>query len=222
MPIDRGILDQQLQSLGDAARWWDQRELRDLPGVLHPDEKLLAIARGKLARIRVVRRSWLIVVTDQRLLCLRSGGPTRWQQLEVNADEIERVSLRVGPLRGRVRVVAGSHTYRILVPRADSWKLSAALSSLCAQKQEYLSGRGPTLMVRRVFDHVLALPAVALDPTSPRVPAAAPPKENPETEQRLQLLEEQVQQLQQQVDFLEQLLRQRQAIEERVSAGELT
>jgi len=219
MAIDRGILDQQLQTLGDATRWWDQRELRDLPGVLRPDEKLLAIARGKIARIRVLRRSWLIVVTDKRLLCLRSGGPTRWQQIEVDADEIERVTLRVGPLRGRVRIVAGSHIYRLLVRRPDSWKLSAALSSLCAQKQEHLTGRGPVLMVRRVFDHVLSLPSVALNPAAPpRPPAAAT---NPATDQRLQLLEEQVQQLQQQVDFLEQLLRERQALEARLPAGEL-
>lgn len=214
MAIDRGILDQQLQSLGDAARWWGERELRDLPGILYPEEKLIAIARGKIARIRVIRRSWLIVVTNRRLLCLRSGGATRWQQIEVDADEIERVSLRVGPLRGRVRVIAGSNSYRLLVPRSDSWKLSAALSSLCAPNKSALSGGGPVLMVRRVFDHVLALPNVALNPVPPNPPAA--PADNPQTELRLQLLEEQVQQLQQQVDFLEQLLRERQALEKTV------
>lgn len=218
MPIDRGIIDQQLRALGEGSRWWNHLELRDLPAVLEADECIAAISRGKVARLRWMRRSWLVVVTDRRLLCLRSGGRTSWRQLEVGAGQIVRVALRVGPRKGRVLVVAGGHTYRLLVPRPDSYKLLAALSRLARSGEETLSGFGPARMVRRVFDHVLALPAAAL---GPEPPMGAPPA-RPDTaasDKRLDLLEEQVQELQQQVRFLEQLLRQRQG--GRIAAEEL-
>ena len=63
MPLDRGTIEQQLQALGEGARWWDVRELRDLPAVLNADEQILGIARGGIARAGRVRRRWLIVAT---------------------------------------------------------------------------------------------------------------------------------------------------------------
>lgn len=211
MPIDRGLIDQQLQALQESSAWWDQRELRDLPAVLHADEHILALARGKVARVRVLRRSWLIVVTDQRLLCMRSSGRTSWRQFEVNASQISRVALRVGLFRGRVLVSAGGQTYSLLVARPDAYKLEAALMSIGTPARGALTGFGPTRIVRRVMDHVLALPAVALDPQTP-APPAAPKVNTTRIEQRLQAMEDEIQQLRDQVDFLEELLRKRQGI----------
>ncbi|MGH7446291.1 MAG: PH domain-containing protein, partial [Longimicrobiales bacterium] len=110
MPIDRGIIDQQLQALGESSHWWDHRELRDLPAVLDAGEQILALARGKIARVRWLRRSWLIVVTDRRLLCQRSAGRTGWRQLEVSALQFTRVAIRVGVFHGRVLLTAGGQT----------------------------------------------------------------------------------------------------------------
>jgi hypothetical protein len=206
MPVDRGAIDQQLRALGEASRW-NERELRDLPAVLHADETILAISRGKLARLRWMRRSWLIVVTSERLLCLRSSGRS-WRQLEVSASQIARVALRIGVFRGRVIVVTMGNTYRVLVPRADAYKLLAAISSIAQSGEQAISGFGPTRVARRVIDHMLAMPAAALDP-QPAGPPVQRILPDPARERRLDMLEEQVQQLQQQVDFLEQLLRER-------------
>ena len=208
MPIDRGIIDNQLQALGEGSRWWDHRELRDLPAVLDADEQILAISRGKIARVRWLRREWLIVVTNRRLLCIRSAGGTSWRQLEVSAGTIGRVALRIGPFHGRVVVVSSGNTFRLLVPRPDAYKLLTALSSLSNFGKEAMSGFGPTLMIRRMFHHVLALPAAALNP---EIPGKSPPA-GPDVmaiDQRFESLEEQVEELQRQVKFLEQLLRQR-------------
>jgi hypothetical protein len=210
MPIDRGALDQQLQALGEGAKWWDERELRDLPGVLQPDEQILAVSRGKIARIRVLRRSWLIVVTNRRLLCMRSSGDPAWRQLEVHATQIARVSLRVGLFRGRVVVSTGTRKYRLLVPRDDAYRLLSALSMLAAPRNTGVTGFGPVLMVRRVMDHVLALPAAALSPGTQSAPALHAP-DHSEFEQRIQTLEDDVGELRRQVAFLEQLLADRQA-----------
>lgn len=207
MPIDRGVIDQQLLALRESSQWWDQREFRDLPAVLHADETIVALSRGKIARVRWLRRTWLIVVTDRRIVCMRSAGGTGWRQLEFAAEQIERVALRVGMFRGRVLIIAGGQTFRLLVPRMDAYKLMTALSTLGTHAKDTFTGFGPTRIVRRVMDHVLALPAAALDPATPRpVPAALKPTVS---EQRVQSLEEEVQELRQQVDFLEQLLRER-------------
>ena len=209
MPIDRGVIDQQLQALGESPRWWEQREFRDLPTVLDGDERMLAISRGKLARVRWLRRSWLIVVTERRLLCMRSAGGTSWRQLEVGAGQITRVALRIGPFHGRVVIVASGHTYRLLVPRAQSYKLSSALSTLGPQAKEARPGFQPALMVRRVIDHMFSLPAVALSPNTPREPPAALPATSV-FDERVQTLEDEVEELRKQVRFLEQLLHQQQ------------
>jgi hypothetical protein len=208
MPIDRGVLDQQLQAMGEGSRWWEQRELRDLPAVLHADERVLVITRGKLARaVRRLRRSWLIVVTERRLLCLRSGARGNWRQLEVPGNQMMRVGLRVGPFRGKVLVVAGGHKYRMLVARADAYKLVGALTRLVPSANAAAAGVTPTLMVRRVIDHVLALPAAALNPEPPTAPSPAP-TDTTDLDERLHVLEQDVEELRKQVHFLEQLLHQ--------------
>ncbi len=203
MPIDRGAIDQQLEALGESSRWWEEREFRDLPAVLRADENLLALARGKITRLRWMRRPWLIVVTDQRLLCLRSTRRVGWRQLEIAAGQISRVALRIGPFRGRVIVVGGARTCRLLVARPDGYKLSSVLSALCAPGKAASTRLRPTLMVRRVIDHVLALPAAALGPDAPAKPKAAPPVADTE---RVHSLEDEVEELRRQVRFLEDLL----------------
>jgi hypothetical protein len=203
--IDRGRIEQQLNAIGEGNRWWDVRELRDLPAVLREDEQILSIARGRLARLR---RSWLVVLTDQRVLCLRSFAGAGWRHIEIDLQHIERVALRTGPLNGRVLIATAAARHRILMARPDAFRLHANLSSSVATRAQlgYVGGH----LVRRMFDHVLALPAVAFG--TPELPTALPrPRErDDELDQRVNTLEEQVQQLQQQVEFLEELLRERQ------------
>jgi hypothetical protein len=211
MALDRGIVDQQLQALGEGTSWWNQRELRDLPTILDADEHILAIARGKIARVRWLRRSWLIVVTETRLLCVRSSGRS-WRQIEVGADQISRVSMRVGPFRARVVFSAGAERYRLLVTRSAAYKLTSALATFDTTSRNTMPGFAPARVVRRVVDHVLALPAAALDPAPKPAPRAQIESGASDVKQRLDALEEEVNHLREQVDFLEQLLRQRQAV----------
>jgi hypothetical protein len=211
MPIDRGVIDQQLRALGEDPSWWEQREMRDLPAVLQADERILGISRGKVARPRWMHRSWLVVVTDRRLLCLRSGSRSSWSQVEVSGSLIRRVTLRIGPFRGRVVVAGGGYTYRLLLPRADAYRISSALATIGPTPRDSMPSFRPTIMARRVIDHVLALPAAALRPTTPRVEPPAPPKPDPAVQEHVDALEGQIDQLRQQVDFLEQLLHQHHA-----------
>ena len=206
MPLDRGIIEQQLHALGESPRWWDRRELRDLPSALNADETIKAIAVGKLFRPRLIRRPWLIVVTNARLLCIRSGSRMSRRQIELLAGEITRVWSGMGPFRSRVVVLAGGEKYRLIVRRPDAFKLLGAISALVQARPEPLQGAWPTAVAGRVVRHILALPSVALQPEAEKPEPPVPPAVD---EDRLAALEDQVQRLQQQVDFLENLLRRR-------------
>lgn len=216
MPVDRGYLHEQLRALGEDSSWWEHRELRDLPAVLDDDEQLLAISRGKIARVRWLRRPWLVVVTDRRLLCVRSARRSGWRQLEVAADRITRTALRVGPFRGRVLIRAGGESYRLLLPRAQAYSVEAALASLRTTGGAPALRLAPGRLVHRLIDHVLALPAVAFSPDAPTAlpaPSAAAATAAADAadalDDRLQRLENQVLELRQQVEFLEDLLHDR-------------
>lgn len=213
MPLDRGVVEQQLRAIGEGAHWWNVRELRDLPQVLHEDEQILAIGTGRISRLRLPRRPWLVVVTPARLLLLRSYADTGWRHLEAAMHLIERGSLRTGPFSGRVRLVVGGRAMRVVLSRDQAYRVHDAVAAHAAVARGTLAGIGAGSIVRRMVDHVLAMPAVAFSPaTAGRLPAAAavPAPGDAELEQRVQALEEQVERLQEQVEFLEQLLRERQ------------
>jgi hypothetical protein len=207
MPLDRGLIEQQLAALGEPAQWWERREMRDLPAVLHTNERIQAIAVGKLKRLGW-QREWLIVVTDQRMVCLQTGMRMGRRQFDLHAGQITDLSMRSRIRRALVIVRAYGEVYRLRVRRADGAKLIAAISRLVPTRERPLETRhSPGAMVGRVIQHMLALPSAAFDDTKPPAPAA-PPDVAP-LEKRLQLLEDEVQRLQQQVDFLEDLLEQR-------------
>ena len=208
MPLDRAIIEQQLAALGEPAQWWERREMRDLPSAMNPDERIQAIAVGRLKRVGL-RREWLIVVTNERLICLQRGNMGR-RQLDLHASEITDVTERVRVFRTRLIVRAYGEVYRLRVKRADAHKLNAALAQLVQTRERPLPvRRTPAVMAQRVIQHMLELPGVALDNT-PRPKALPAPAFDPAPlERRLQLLEDEVQRLQQQVDFLEDLLQQR-------------
>jgi PH (Pleckstrin Homology) domain-containing protein len=207
MPLDRGSIEQQLHALGESSRWWERRELRDLPSALHPDERILAIALGKPYRSGPRGRRWLIVVTSTRLLCMQPGRRGTHRQLDVQASQITGLAMRTRVFGARVIVTTLGEKYRLRVQRADAFKLLTALSNIVPPR-DTIDGRTPTVMIGRVIKHMLALPTVALNPEVKPV-ANAPAFDPAPLEQRLQILEDEVQRLQQQVDFLEELLQQR-------------
>src|SRR5688572_173465 len=93
MPLDRGALDAQLREIGEGERWWEQREFRELPNILYPDERIRGITIGKLPgrtpRLRLSSR-WLFVATDQRLLCLKHERFAR-KQIDIVWGQVTRV-----------------------------------------------------------------------------------------------------------------------------------
>lgn len=130
MPVDRGAIDAQLREIGEGERWWEHREFRDLPHILHADEKLKGIVHGKLlgSRLRPNGR-WLIVATNRRLICLKQERFAR-KQVEILAEQIRRVQ-ESGRIRAHQLTITTQHRrYRIRIAKADAFRFSGALSPL--------------------------------------------------------------------------------------------
>lgn len=133
MPVDRGEIDLQLKQIGEGENWWEQREFRDLPHILHADERIQGLMMGKVLGprrppLRPVG-SWLIVATTQRLLCLRQERFAR-KQVEIAAGQITRVH-QSSRLRGfQITIESPARRIRIRIPKVNAFRFGSALSSL--------------------------------------------------------------------------------------------
>src|SRR5687768_13236152 len=133
MPVDRGAIEAQLREIGESERWWEHREFRELPNVLHAEEHIQALTSGRLLgawgpRIRPGAR-WLIVVTSHRLLCLKQERFAR-RQIDVAPRQITRVYQRSRIGAFEITIDTPLRAYRMRIPKADALRVSGALGSL--------------------------------------------------------------------------------------------
>jgi hypothetical protein len=220
MPVDRSAIDAQLREIGEGERWWEQREFRDLPYILHPDERILGITIGKLLgrrRPRVRAGRWLIVATGQRILCLDQGRFAR-KQVEIPLAHILRLSQGTGLRSHQITIETPDRRYRIRIPKADAYRFAGAIATLVpTPRQQRLHPDLEPLAWVPGITTVAALPGVA--GLLSKVSSLSPPDHaSREQVERLEAvvdrLQEDVERLQQQVSFLENLL-QKQAEEVR-------
>jgi hypothetical protein len=133
MPVDRGAIDAQLRDIGEGDRWWEQREFRDLPHILQAEERIRGLVMGRVLGPRRPRLKpagrWLMVVTDQRLICLRQERFAR-KQIEVAAGQLRRID-RSSRLRSyQITIQTPQWRYRLRVARVDAARFAAALQTL--------------------------------------------------------------------------------------------
>jgi hypothetical protein len=214
MPVDRGEIDAQLRDIGEGERWWERREFRDLPHILHQDERIRGLVDGRVAARRPRLRpggTWLIVATDQRLLCLRQERFAR-KQVEVPAGEITRVrqSARLGGYQ--LTIETAQRRLRIRIAKGDAFRFAGALAPLFPGRPAATPLELEPLSWLPGIDTVAALPGFG--GIVSRIAMLSPPDPASATElQRLQetvdLLRSDVERLQQQVAFLEDLLQRR-------------
>ncbi|HEX2203981.1 MAG TPA: PH domain-containing protein [Longimicrobium sp.] len=148
MPVDRGAIDGQLKDIGEGERWWEQREFRDLPYILHADERLRGIVNGRLLGRRrprlglsAWRAPWLIVVTDQRLICLKQERFAR-KQVEIAPGQITGIHHTSRIRAHQIMIETGVRRYRLRIAKPDAFRFSGALAGLLP-KQPLLPGTPP-------------------------------------------------------------------------------
>lgn len=218
MPVDRGAIEAQLREIGESERWWEHREFRELPNVLHPEERIQALTSGNLLGARGPRLNpaarWLIVVTSHRLLCLKQERFAR-KQIDVAPRQITRIYQRSRLRAFEITIDTPLRAYRMRIPKADALRFSGALGDLMSEPAAH-----------RV------LPAAPREPAAPPLPALPTPAAPRERErvgmvrrftrrfsrdyvpreplERLQItverLQDDLERLQQRVNFLEDLL----------------
>jgi hypothetical protein len=188
MAVDRRTIEEQLVAIGEADRWWDQREVRELPHILNAGERICAIVSGSLWRWLRPGGRWLVVVTGDRVICIRKGERLGRKQLDIPLAPVTSIGQRTGLFRAKITVVAGDSKHRILVAKPDALKLIGALSSLIRRIEPVpLTSGAPALqgsVSRQSYDEVL---------------------------RRVDLLEEEMERLRQQADFVEELLKRRES-----------
>jgi hypothetical protein len=225
MPMDRGQIESQLREIGEGDAWWEVREFRDLPHVLQSGERIRCLLQGTLhgARRPRLRRQkpWLLVVTTERLVCLRQDRLGR-QHLDLVPGAVTRVDLGSRFRRYQVTLHTARGSYRLRIARADTARFLTALAPLLP---ELLGPRlnpevgmlpGPELGV------LAAIPGMTTVARLPgfsgvisRVALLSPPEpptgagELARLGAAVEALQEEVERLREQVGFLEELLARR-------------
>lgn len=224
MPVDRGAIDEQLREIGEGDRWWEQREFRDLPHVLHADERIRCVLTGQLLGRRRPRfRSgapWLLVATTERLICLRQERFAR-RQIDFAGGQVTRIALG-SRLRGyQIALQTAQRTYRIRIAKEDAARFVAALAPLMPQhlaRQVSPEIGAPVYPGIEQFgwipgiDTVTRIPGVA--GVVSRIAMLSPPDyasraQVERLEDTVAGLQAEVERLQQQVRFIEDLLQKR-------------
>lgn len=171
----------------------ERPELTTLEEMLHPGEAAELLVLGHVIEAtRPAVRRWLIVVTDQRLLCIRGSQLPGRRIIDIPLTTIRRVSEKSGLLGSTLTVVTAQGQLRLQMRRGTS----AVVDDLLHSK---LTGRPPTVVAASVASELsrpaerATRPAGAVDRTAL-------------LEEAVDRLETDMVRLQRQVEFLESLL----------------
>jgi hypothetical protein len=218
MPIDRSAIDLQLREIGEGDRWWEHREFRDLPHILHADEAIVGIIAGKLLGARRPRlrsgRDWILVATTQRLICLKQERFAR-KQIEFAVGQIIRVQQSAGLRAYQITLDTAQARYRLRIPKTDAFRFARSLAHLmpnvhlvAAANPQLAPGDAEPRSWLPGLSRMAALPGIGGIAAK-----LSPPDESPDRVARLESAVERlvvdVERLQQHVAFLEELLQKR-------------
>jgi hypothetical protein len=216
MPVDRSAIDAQLREIGEGERWWEQREFRELPYILHPDERIKGICNGKLLGARRPRlfpsAPWLILVTTERLICLRQERFGR-KQIEIPTGQITGIRQQGRFRSHQITIQTPQRRYRLRIAQDDAFRFVGALASLMpSAPPPPLDSHAGALGWIPGMNTVATLPGFS--GIISRVAMLSPPdyatrSQVATLEVALAGLQEEVDRLQQQVQFLENLMQRR-------------
>jgi len=124
--VDAKTVDAQIKALGDFHQWFTRREIQYLPAVLSGGETIRALTSGFYEG-----NTWLVVVTDQRILFLDKGMVYGLKQVELPLRQISTISHKTGLLYGELHIATGSGKSIVQkIPKGEVAKISSIVSSL--------------------------------------------------------------------------------------------
>jgi hypothetical protein len=215
MAMERGAIDRQLREIGEGEQWWEQREFRDLPYILTAGEQIRGVVQAKVLGPRrpIVRlgRRWLVVVTDQRVICLKQQRFGR-KQIDIAAALITAIRQGAGLRSYQITIYTAARKYRIRIRKDDAFRFTRAIGPLVPQPAVR---SGPLEAITSIpgMSALAALPGFNM-----LVANLSPPQPDPLARVEIERLnatvegmQVQVDRLQEQVAFLEDLLQARAA-----------
>ena len=127
MAQDKAIVDSQIKALGNFSRFLVRSEIQFLPEILRQNEQLHALTSGRFKD----HDNWLVVVTDQRILCLYKGIFFGMKQVELPMHQISGIGHQTGMMFGEiVATTSGGSEALTMIPKSDVVMVAAALSEL--------------------------------------------------------------------------------------------
>jgi len=138
MPIDRATLDRQLAQLTDSARWVGRPEVDELPAILNQGERVLAATTAWLVESgKLAVRTWVVLVTTERLICVLKGGSTskdgttgsKKVELAVVAMKSAHTDARLGYHEVIIEQIDGGKMIISGLPKDSAVWLATALAS---------------------------------------------------------------------------------------------
>jgi len=125
-------INKQLEDLGIIDTWFTKKEIKYLPEVIRDDEIIKGLASGYLDG-----NTWLIVVTNQRLLFLDKGMLYGLKQMEMTYGQISAVSHSMGLLLASITVSTSGGAKKIdNIHKSDAPKISQLISNLIRESKQ--------------------------------------------------------------------------------------
>ena len=132
MPVDKEVVDKQIQALGDFDQWFTKKERKYLHEVMRPGETIYAMTSGILDG-----NTWLVTVTDKRVLFLDKGMIYGLKQMELPLSHISAVSHKTGLIFGKIEISTAGGTKTIgTIQKRDVPKVAQIISGLMHKSKD--------------------------------------------------------------------------------------
>ncbi len=129
MAVDKEVVEQQLKKLNSAKRLGVGKELKHLHEVINKGENILGHTRGFYNK-----NTWLICITDRRVIFLDKGMIYGMKQAEIPLKNVSSVNYETGILGGNLTITAGGSEKKIGKMRKQDVKDICNLISDAAEK----------------------------------------------------------------------------------------
>lgn len=146
MAIEKNIVKEQLQALGDFHQFFTAKEIRYLPQILTENETIQGITSGYYEA-----KTWLIVITNIRLLFLDTGLFFRLRQTDIPLSKINSISYATGLFFGEIEIATGSEVKTISsITKKDVLKIVSIISGLIHSGSRSSTPRDLTSQLERL------------------------------------------------------------------------
>lgn len=140
MPVDRAVLEQRLAHVPDSSRWLARPEVPHLASLLDDGEQVhLGVTGWVVESGKLAMRTWLVLTTSDRLLCLLGGGENM-KKLQIPLSDMK--SAHTDARLGYYEVTVESARRKLILsglPKEAAVNLSAMISTLISRRDEVAS-----------------------------------------------------------------------------------